>query len=334
MTLEFFWRLPVDGDGHSLRKDLWNRGDYNRLRTHRHAFARTGARRDGYSYFDHLSQIARAAELSGFSGISIPQSASGEEPLIVAGAAAREVRRLTLLPSLPAYFLSAVYASKIAVSFQRLTSGRLAWQFVTETPTAGAWHGHAWSVAEQIARTDEFLDVAKGFWRAAPFTYQGQYCEVENGGFASPLATQPFPLVYLSGDTAEALALSAKHADVHVLSLDSPEALRDRIATLDGLAAGHGRTLRYALQTHVVARHSDDAAWDQVSRQSAGADEKTAGLVGGYDTLAERFAEYRALGVDSFILSAHPHLEEAYRIGEQLLPLIRDRAGAIAARAA
>ncbi|MDB5396686.1 MAG: class flavin-dependent oxidoreductase [Rhodospirillales bacterium] len=368
MALEFFWRLPVDGDGRSLRKDLWNRGDYNRLHTHRRAFARTGPHRDGYRYFDHLSQIARAAELAGFTGLSIPQSAAGEEPLIVAGAAAREVRRLTLLPSLPAHFLSAVYAAKIAVSFQRLTSGRLAWHLVTEAPETGAWHGHTWSVAEQIARTDEFLDVAKGFWTAAPFTYRGRYCEVENGGFAGAFSDQPFPVVYLSGDTAEALALSAKHADVHILSLDTPEAIRSRIATLDALAAGQGRTLRYALQAEVVARHSDEAAWkhirhlwDQAGEKTvplsgaaippgdpqiltvgrnfwSGLDfirpGKTAGLVGSYDALADRFAEYHELGIDSFILAAQPHLEEAYRIGEQLLPLIGDRAGSIGARAA
>lgn len=322
MSLEFFWRLPVSGDGRSPRADRWNRGDYNGLRTHQHDFARTGPRRDGFSYHDHLSQIARAAELAGFTGLSIPQTAAGEEPLIVAGAVAREVRRLTLLPSLPAYFLSAVYAAKIAVSFQRLTGGRLAWNLVTETPQPRAWHGHGWSVAEQIARTDEFLDVAKGFWTEEPFTYHGDYYEVENGALTGALSGQPFPLVYLSGDTAEAWALSAKHADVHILALDTPTAIRDRIATLDALAAGHGRTLRYALQADIVARDSDQAASDHASRLGAA----PASLVGGYDTLAARFVDYRALGIETFILSSQPHLEEAYRIGEQLLPRIRAQA--------
>ena len=368
MSLEFFWQLPVGGDGRSLREDLWNRGDYNRLRTHRHDFARTGARRDGFTYYDHLSQIARAAELGGFTGLSIPQNAAGEEPLIVAGTLAREVRRLTLLPSLPAYFLSAVYAAKIAVSFQRLTTGRLAWHFVTEAPEPDAWHGHNWSIAEQIARTDEFLDVAKGFWSQGPFTYRGQYYEVENGGFTGALSTQPFPEVYLSGDTPEALALSAKHATVHILALDTIEAVRSRIATLDALAAGHGRTLKYALQAEIVARHSDEDAWSHLRRLWAQIDDtgatprrnvvssgnpqaltigkniwqsfdflrpgRSAGLVGGYDALADRFEEYRALGIEIFILSAHPHLEEAYRVGEQLLPLIRERVDISASQAA
>ncbi|KAF1067860.1 MAG: Alkanesulfonate monooxygenase [Pseudomonas citronellolis] len=46
-------------------------------------------------------------------------------------------------------------------------------------------------------------------------------------------------------------------------------------------------------------------------------------LVGSYADVAERIAEYRALGVDSFILSGYPHLEEAIHLGEHLLPLLR-----------
>lgn len=43
-------------------------------------------------------------------------------------------------------------------------------------------------------------------------------------------------------------------------------------------------------------------------------------LVGDPDTVAERMDEYRRLGVDTFILSGYPHLEEAYRFGELVLP--------------
>lgn len=43
-------------------------------------------------------------------------------------------------------------------------------------------------------------------------------------------------------------------------------------------------------------------------------------LVGSYDQVAERIEEYRDLGLSTFILSGYPHLEEAYRVGEELLP--------------
>jgi alkanesulfonate monooxygenase len=48
-------------------------------------------------------------------------------------------------------------------------------------------------------------------------------------------------------------------------------------------------------------------------------------LVGSHAEVADRIAEYQALGIDEFILSGHPHLEEAYWFGEGVLPLLASR---------
>jgi alkanesulfonate monooxygenase len=43
-------------------------------------------------------------------------------------------------------------------------------------------------------------------------------------------------------------------------------------------------------------------------------------LVGDPDTVARRMQEYADLGIDTFIFSGYPHLEEAYRVAELLFP--------------
>ncbi len=45
-------------------------------------------------------------------------------------------------------------------------------------------------------------------------------------------------------------------------------------------------------------------------------------LVGDPSTVAQRMLEYADLGIDTFVLSGYPHLEEAYRVAELLFPLL------------
>jgi alkanesulfonate monooxygenase len=49
-------------------------------------------------------------------------------------------------------------------------------------------------------------------------------------------------------------------------------------------------------------------------------------LVGSPDQVAERMKEYIAVGIDRFILSGYPHLEEAYRFAELVFPKLPLRA--------
>jgi alkanesulfonate monooxygenase len=45
-------------------------------------------------------------------------------------------------------------------------------------------------------------------------------------------------------------------------------------------------------------------------------------LVGDAETVAARIREYQDIGIDTFIMSGYPHLEEAYRFAELVFPLL------------
>ncbi|WP_424216947.1 LLM class flavin-dependent oxidoreductase (plasmid) [Streptomyces sp. BI20] len=122
----------------------------------------------------------------------------------------------------------------------------------------------------------------------------------------------------ISRDTA---AEAWAEADRILAGID-PEAVRatqERFARMDStgqarMTALHGGVADAARLT--VAPN----LWAGVGlvREGAGT-----ALVGSHDEVAARLAEYRALGIDEFVLSGYPHLEEAYRFGEEVAPRFR-----------
>lgn len=48
-------------------------------------------------------------------------------------------------------------------------------------------------------------------------------------------------------------------------------------------------------------------------------------LVGSHVEVADRIAEYAEIGIDEFIFSGYPHLEELFWFGEGVVPILRER---------
>ncbi|MDX3909842.1 MAG: LLM class flavin-dependent oxidoreductase [Sphingobium sp.] len=277
-------------------------------------------RADTRNRFDYYIQIAQAAAQTGFDGLFVRHRIEADESRIVAAVTARAVSRLSVVAEFPASVGSAVYAAKQATTLQRSTGGRFGWAIAPDADgTIRESEADFVANGDLQQRLDEFLTVARGVHERCPFTFKGKFFEVENGGFEAPLTRHPFPKVYLQGEDDAALAVSARHADVHLFRPASLKELAPRIARLKALSEAQGREVAAGLIQPLLVREDQGSA--ERDAQTLGLEPTV--LVGSYDAAAAQIADYVAAGVSELLLEASPALEEAYRVGQHVLPRLR-----------
>jgi len=114
-------------------------------------------------------------------------------------------------------------------------------------------------------------------------------------------------------------AAEARRAADHIVAALDPatgEAIRSR--SLDSQSAGVRRQaeLRDAASGDGFV---EDCLWTGIGRGRSGCG---AAIVGDPAQVAAKIEQYRSLGIDAFILSGYPNLDECRRVGEMVLPLI------------
>ncbi|ATY31543.1 LLM class flavin-dependent oxidoreductase [Sphingomonas psychrotolerans] len=318
MTIQSYWQLDVAEDAARSEPGARQSELFRDVRT------------PAFNRYDYYAQVAQAAAQTAFDGLFLPHRPQSDDSGIVAAAIARSAARLALIPEFPASAGSAVYAAKQAVSFQRQTHERLGWAIASAAGSAARARDGDHVPEEQLhARTEEFLAVARGVHAGQPFDFAGQHFEVKGGGFQAPLNRVAFPKVFLQGESEEALSLSARAADVHLFAAAPASDLRGLIETLDALAVRAGRSVAFGVIQPVLAR--DNAADAQRYAESAGL--PGAAITGTYAEVAQRLADLAVLGLRHFVLAAPSSLEEAYRIGQHVLPRFRALTERVAAAA-
>ncbi len=101
-----------------------------------------------------------------------------------------------------------------------------------------------------------------------------------------------------------------------------PEAIR---AVQAGLARSESEGQRRMRALHEGSPDSLEVSpnlWAGIGLVRGGAG---TALVGSHSEVADRIEEYARLGIDEFILSGYPHLEEAYWFAEGVLPILESR---------
>lgn len=359
MTLTFHWFLPTNGDS----RHVVGGG---------HGAPVTATGGDRPPSVRYLAQIARAAEDLGFEGVLTPTGAWCEDAWLTTAMVSQHTERLKFLVAFRPGFVSPTLAAQMASTFQRQSGGRLLLNVVTggESHEQRAY-GDFLDKDARYARTGEFLEIVRDLWDGRTVDLKGEHLTVEDARLTR--LPDPVPQVYFGGSSPAAGVVAARHADVYLTWGEPPAQVAGKIAWIRGLAEREGRTPRFGIRLHVIARDTSEQAWAEADRLLAGFDPATVravqeglarsesdgqkrmlalhgggrdgleihpnlwagiglvrggagtALVGSHDEVAERVEEYHRLGIDEFVLSGYPHLEEAYWFGEGVLPRLAAR---------
>ncbi|MGW9349322.1 alkanesulfonate monooxygenase [Nocardiopsis flavescens] len=203
------------------------------------------------------------------------------------------------------------------------------WGDLPLEPAPEIYFGGASPAAERVAarRADSYL-----MWGEPPAMIAERVRRVRAAAAAQGRSPRfGVRLHVITRDTADEAWREAARL-LEGMGADRVAAMEEYYARMDSTGQARMNALRTrGLTGDVHALEVSPNLWAGVGlvREGAGT-----ALVGDHDQVAERLREYRAAGADEFILSGWPHLEEAYRVGEHVLPRLAAAPGAPADPAA
>lgn len=261
MTLTFHWFLPTSGDS----RDIVGGGHGMPAGT------AGGARPATLAY---LGQVARTAEQLGFVGALTPTGAWCEDAWLTTAMLVESTERLKFLVAFRPGQVSPTLAAQMAATFQWLSKDRLLLNVVTggESHEQRAY-GDFLDKEARYRRTDEFLHIVRALWAGKTVDFAGEHLRVEQATLQR--LPEPVPQLYFGGSSPAAGRVAAEHVDVYLTWGEPPQAVAEKIAWINGLAAERGRTLRHGIRLHVITRDTAEEAWAQAARLLAGIDQAT-----------------------------------------------------------
>jgi FMNH2-dependent dimethyl sulfone monooxygenase len=270
-----------------------------------------------------------------------------------AAALAAVTERIELMVAVrPTFHLPALLA-KQAANIDHISGGRLTLNVVSSW-----WADEARKYGvgfeehdDRYARTGEWLEVLNGVWSRDHFSFSGKYYRVEDNVLEPKPISQPRPTLYAGGESPAAKELIAEKCDAYLMHGDPPERVREKIADLRERRAKHNLPLlKFGVAGYAIVRETEREAQDELKRitdvqQSAAGyanyqqwlagtqlEQRVSledysvsnrglrsGLVGTAEQVAERVAQFEAVGVDLVLLQFSPQLEEMERFAETVI---------------
>ena len=226
------------------------------------------------STLEHVREVVLAADRAGFRNILLPSGFNtGVDAWTLAAALARDVQHIHLLPAVRVGEQHPPMFARAAANLDRMLGGKLNVNIIS-SPLAGLPPEPS---SVRYERTREFMHVLKAFWREEHVQFDGEFYRFDLRADLPPSVQPGGPPLYFGGSSPAAKMAAARESDVYLFWGDTVPAIREGVAEMTQLAAGHGRSLLFGLRVHVIARETEaeaHAAADRlVSRLTAGVGE-------------------------------------------------------------
>ena len=251
--------------------------------------------------------------------------------------ATSKIRLLSLVSCI--YYRSPALLARLAADVDRVSDGRLVLGIGVgdDVPEFAQLQLRFPPVRERQEALEETLQIVKGLWHAAPFTYEGNYFQLRDAGIAPRPTQQPFvPVLIAGGGERVTLRQVARYADMSNFGAHEwtggafdladvrrkCEALRrycaDQGRSYDSILRSHYTPLLVLAETHAALERKMD---------SIRIPDRHLHTVPLLATPAEAIAHFQALadaGLQYFLAVINGHdTESVDLLAEEVMPAIR-----------
>jgi F420-dependent oxidoreductase-like protein len=238
----------------------------------------------------------------------------------------------------PASFRHPSVLAQLVVTADHISGGRI------DLGLGAGWHerehaAYGFPFADTGRRIDvlqEQLQIIHGTWGDEPFSFSGQYYQLEALEAQPKPVQRPHPPLIMGGSAGPRGArLAARYADEYNTTFPSLEDVRERRARIDEACAAAGRDpIPFSIMTGLVAGRDDGELRERVGRlaEKMGADAEvllndppSGWIIGTVDHVLERLRALSEAGVARVMCQqlVHEDLDAIALLGEQLAPQVR-----------
>ncbi|MFM0168669.1 LLM class flavin-dependent oxidoreductase [Paraburkholderia sediminicola] len=267
--------------------------------------------------------------------------------------------RIEIITAIKPYLYHPVVLAKMAQQIEHISGGRFAINLVNawnrpELERAGiGFPEHD----ERYVYGREWITVVDALLRGEVVNHHGDNFRIDEYQLRPADPFRARPRIYVGGESEPARALVAAHGDVWFINGQPHDDVARLIADVSARTRPVGQdALRFGLSAFVIARETQAQAEAHLEhlfalaeldkplreRQKANIDPSVvmiqtfaqsarvgsnggtaAGLVGDYDTVARRIAEFHRAGIELFMLQFQPFEADMQSFAEEVAPRVR-----------